>query len=172
MPTLRTRILLFLSSYVPLFVIIGILVFQKNWPVATIIFFLSACFASALWFYVHSYYRRRHKRAFSKLRDYRSRDSEAMSYIASYIVPFATFPLDGWTQIFALAVFLFVLLMLYVNSNMIYVNPLLNIAGYHLYEIEVEHGDHSHYYLARKRLVRDETIYYVEISNDVWLEAK
>jgi hypothetical protein len=172
MPTLRTRILFFLSSYVPLFVIIGILVFQKNWIAATVIFFLSACFTFALWFYVHYYYRHTHKRGFSKLRAYRSRDSEAMSYIASYIVPFATFPLDGWTQILALTVFLGVLLMLYVNSNMIYVNPLLNVVGYHLYEIEVEYSDHSRYYLARKRLARDEMIYYVEISSDVWLEAK
>jgi hypothetical protein len=46
------------------------------------------------------------------------------------------------------------------------------VVGYHLYEIEVEYSDHSRYYLARKRLARDEMIYYVEISSDVWLEAK
>lgn len=171
MPTLHTRILLFLSSYVPLFVIIGILVFNKNWIVATVIFLLAACFICALWSYLR-YCRKKLKHTFSKLRDYRARDSEAMSYIASYIVPFATFPLDGWTQVLALTVFLLVLLMIYVNSNMVYVNPLLSVVGFHLYEIEVEHGDHALYYLARKRLVREELIYYVEISKDIWLELK
>jgi hypothetical protein len=55
---------------------------------------------------------------------------------------------------------------------MIYVNPMLNLAGYHLYEIEVEHGDHSLYYLARQRLARGEIIHYVSISSDVLLELK
>ena len=171
MPTLRTRILLFLSSYVPLFLIIGILVFAKSWLAASVIFFLAACFTFTLWLYLR-YFRRKNKRAFSRLSDYHSRDSEAMSYIASYIVPFATFSLDVLPQILALAIFVLVLLVLYVNSNMIYVNPLLNLAGFHLYEIEVEHGEQSRYYLARKRLARNELIYYVEISKDVWLESK
>ncbi len=171
MPSLRTRILLFLSSYVPLFWIMSVLIFAKSWIVAAAIFALSLCFALALCLYLR-YCQRAHNRSFIRLRDYRSRDSEAMSYIASYIVPFATFSLDTLAQILALGIFVLVLLVLYVNSNMIYINPLLNLRGYHLYEIEVEHGKYSRYYLARKRLVRDELIYYVELSKDAWLEAK
>lgn len=171
MPTIRMRILLFLSSYFPLFLIIGILVFPKSHVAAVVIFVLDVCFVAALVLYLRSC-QRRHQRSFIKVRDYRQRDSEAMSYIASYIVPFASFSLDIIPQILALAVFLAALLVLYVNSNMIYINPMLNFLGYHLYEIEVEHSDHSHYYLARKRLVRGETIHYVHISHDVLLELK
>ncbi len=171
MPTIQMRVLLFFSSYFPLFLIIGILVFSKSWLATVVIILLDVFFVFALWQYLRAC-RRTHQRSFIKLRDYQQRDSEAMSYIASYVVPFASFSLDVIPQILALAVFILVLLVLYVNSNMIYVNPMLNLAGYHLYEIEVEHGDHSLYYLARKRLARGEIIHYVSISSDVLLEAK
>lgn len=171
MPTIQMRVLLFFSSYFPLFLIIGILTFSKSWIASVVIFFLDVCFLLALWLYLRSC-RRKHQRSFIRVVDYRQRDSEAMGYIASYIVPFASFSLDVIPQVLALGVFIAVLLVLYVNSNMIYVNPMLNLSGYHLYEIEVEHGDHPHYYLARKRLVRDETIHYVHISSDVLLELK
>jgi hypothetical protein len=171
MPTVRMRVLLFLSSYFPLFLIISVLVFPKNWLVAVVIFFLDICFVVALWRYLR-YCQRKHQRAFIRLRNYQQRDSEAMSYIASYVVPFASFSLDIVPQVIALTIFILMLLALYVNSNMIYVNPMLNLVGYHLYEIEIEHSNHSHYYLARKRLARDEIIYYVQVSGDVLLESK
>jgi hypothetical protein len=38
--------------------------------------------------------------------------------------------------VFSLGVVLFVIGLLYVNSNMIHTNPVLNIAGYHIFEIE------------------------------------
>jgi hypothetical protein len=171
MPTIQMRVLLFFSSYFPLFLIIGILLFSKSWIATVVIFFLDAFFVFALWQYLRAC-ERTHQRSFIKLRDYHQRDSEAMSYIASYVVPFASFSLDAIPQILALTIFILMLLVLYVNSNMIYVNPMLNLAGYHLYEIEVEHGTHSLYYLARKHLRRDDTIHYVSISSDVWLELK
>jgi hypothetical protein len=171
MPTIQMRVLLFFSSYFPLFLIIGILVFSKSWIVALVIFVADSVFVYALWRYLRTR-KRDNQHSFSKVTGYQQRDSEAMSYIASYIVPFATFSLDAIPQLLALIVFIVMLLILYVNSHMIYVNPMLNIMGYHLYEIEVEHGDRTIYYLARKRLARKEIIHYVSISDDVWLEIK
>jgi hypothetical protein len=171
MPTIQMRVLLFFSSYFPLFLIIGILLFSKSWIATVVIVLLDVFFVCTLWLYLRAC-KRTNQHSFIKLCAYRQRDSEAMSYIASYVVPFASFSLDAIPQVLALAIFILMLLLLYVNSNMIYVNPLLNLMGYHLYEIEVEHGTHSFYYLARKRLARGEIIHYVSISNDVLLELK
>jgi hypothetical protein len=171
MPTIQMRVLLFFSSYFPLFLIIGILAFSKSWIATVVIILSDIFFIFALWQYLRAC-KRTHQRSFITLRDYHQRDSEAMSYIASYVVPFASFSLDVIPQLLALAIFILMLLVLYVNSNMIYVNPMLNLMGYHLYEIEVEYGTHSFYYLARKRLTRGDPIHYVSISSDVLLELK
>jgi hypothetical protein len=171
MPILRIRVLLFLSSYWPLFFILAVLYFSKNWIVSAICAAICVIGPLSLWWYLR-YCRKRHQRKCDRLCSYQRRDSEVMSYIASYIVPLATLSLDLFSQMVILITFLLVLLILYVNSNMIYINPILNIFGFHLYEIEIEGSNLSHYYLARKRLIRNENIYYVHISDEIWLEVK
>jgi len=171
MPTIPIRVLLFLSSYLPLFFILGVLLFSKSWIISAVCAWVCLIGPLGLWGYLRRC-RKRHQRKFTRLRNYQRRDSEVMSYIASYVVPLATLSLDLFSQMFILITFLLVLLILYVNSNMIYINPVLSFFGFHLYEIETEGSDLSRYYLARKRLVRDETIYYVHISDEIWLETK
>ncbi len=102
--------------------------------------------------------------------DFQKHDADVMGYIASYLIPFVTFPLDSWQQIAALLVFIGVLLIVYVNSNMIYINPMLNLIGYHLYEVKLEHSALSHYYIARKGVRCNETIRFVRLSDDIFLE--
>ena len=95
-----------------------------------------------------------------------------MSYIASYLLPFVTFPLDKPEQIAALLVFIGVLLILYINSNMIYINPMFNLVGYHLYEITIQSDQMSHYLIARQGIKPDKMLYFVEIGDNVYLEKK
>jgi len=44
------------------------------------------------------------------------------------------------TDAASLGIVLLVIAILYVNSNMIYTNPVLNIAGYHIFEIQDSDG--------------------------------
>lgn len=171
MPTIPIRVLLFLSSYWPLFFILTVLYFSKNLIVSTICAAICMIGPLGLWGYLRRC-RKRHQSKSDRLSSYHRRDSEVMSYIASYIVPLATLSLDLFSQMFILITFLLLLLILYINSNMIYINPILNIFGFHLYEIEIEGSNLSHYYLAQKRLIRNEFIHYVHISDEIWLETK
>jgi hypothetical protein len=45
---------------------------------------------------------------------------------------------------------------LYVNSNMLFTNPMLNLAGYRTYEVEEDSGRVS-VLLTRRRLVRPQS---------------
>jgi hypothetical protein len=171
MPSILMRVRLFLSSYFPLFLIVGALFFPKNVWLAGGVVLVGLLSLVEGWRYLR-YCQRKHQRSFAKVKDYQRRDNEAMTYIASYIVPFATFNLDLGPQIFALCVFVGVLLIIYVSSNMIYVNPMLNLFGFHLYEVTLEQSDHSYYYVTRKRLKREDTIRYVYVSDEVLLEEK
>jgi hypothetical protein len=170
-PTVFIRGMLFFCSYFPLTLIICILLFGK-WPLWAIALFFGIVGIGSLlatWLYF-SLMRRRAYVEQKKVIDFASRDAEVMSYIASYLIPLVTFPLGTAQQIAVLFVFIVVLFIIYVHSNMIYINPMLNVAGYRLYEVEIEHSKRPHYYIARKPLERDQEIRFVRLSNDIYLE--
>jgi hypothetical protein len=106
-----------------------------------------------------------------KIAGIHTRDAEAMAYIVTYIIPFLAIPLHGWKEGISLCIFFIVLGVLYVNSNMIHINPMLNLFGYHLYEITTEDGGvHS---LLTKRTVRHrETIEAVKLGDEILLEKQ
>jgi hypothetical protein len=68
------------------------------------------------------------------------RDGEAMSYIVSYLLPFIALPSSNIGDLISLGIFIGVLAVLYVNSDMIHINPVLNLLGWHIYEVEKDSG--------------------------------
>ena len=172
LPIYLMRSILFFCSYFPLTLIICVLQFGV-WPLwgVALIFFVPGLGSLAFTVFFFRRARRRSSVQHKKLVSYSRHDADVMSYIASYILPFVTFTLDQVKQDFTLLIFIGVLLILYVRSNMIYINPMLNLAGYHLYEIEIENSQSSHYYIARKELERYHEIRFVELSRDIYLET-
>lgn len=170
MSNLFIRIGLFLSSYFPLILIFCILLVGKYpWWIPTLLLALGiASLLIMTWFFWHS--RRFLAPDDPKITQFQRRDSEVMGYIASYLVPFVTFPFDKLQQLAALLIFFLVLLIIYVNSNLVYINPILNLAGYHLYEVSIEHSSLSYYLIARKRLVRNQPFRLVHLSDEILLE--
>jgi hypothetical protein len=93
-----------------------------------------------------------------------------MSYIASYLIPFVALPFSGWQQGIALLILIVVLGIVYVNSNMIHINPMLNLLGYHLYEITVEDSKETYSLITRRRMGRGETLHLIDIGEGIFLE--
>ncbi|GAC1387545.1 MAG: hypothetical protein NVS4B7_20650 [Ktedonobacteraceae bacterium] len=182
MPSLPVRCMLFVSSYFPLTLIFFIFLLDKQHPLlilqqpaqylgAIIILLVGIAGLVSMWLYFR--FTAPGKTLFhEKITSLQRRDGDTMSYIASYIVPFATFPLDNWQTIAALIIFVLILLVVYVNSNMIYINPMLNLCGYHFYEVTVEHSESSHYLLTQQHVVRGKTIRVVRIGDGAYLETK
>jgi hypothetical protein len=170
-PSIFIRGVLFFCSYFPLTLIICVLQYDQWpwWVVALIggVFGLGSLALTAFYFW---HMRRTAYVEQKKVTDFSRHDTEVMSYIASYIIPFVTFPLGYLKQDITLVIFIVVLLVIYVHSNMIYINPVLSIARYHLYEIEVEYSQRTHYYIARKPLERNREIRFVHLSDDIYLE--
>ena len=178
MPRLPVRLLLFVSSYFPLTIILCIFLLdpQRPWDIgghvaAVVILGVGIAGLIILWLYIKRI--APGKVAFhEKITDFQRHDSDVMSYIASYIVPFVTFPLQEWQQISALIIFLLILLAIYVSSNMIYINPMLTIFGYHLYEVKIESSEASHYLVSNKHVVRGKLIRVVKIGDEAFLETE
>lgn len=167
MPSVITRLLLFLSSYFPLSLIFFVVLVQEHHYVAIVILTVGA--GGMLWMLQYLKKAQTLSAIQLKIAGFHRRDAEAMAYIVTYIIPFLVIPLHGWKEGIALSIFFVVLGILYVNSNMIHINPMLNLFGYHLYEITTEDGG-VHSLLARRSIRHHEAITVVKLGDDIFLE--
>lgn len=164
-----TRFVLFLSSYIPLWVIFAVMTWQdkRNFAFA----FLAVTLLS---FVVTVLYLRLAQRLAGidmAIGVIRRKDSDTMSYIASYIIPFAATPFDKIDQTVALGIFLVVLCVVYINSSMIHINPLLSLMGYNLYEIEDSDGN-PYFLMSKRSLRRGNTVRGIDLASGIFLEKR
>jgi hypothetical protein len=134
MPNVPTRLILFLSSYAPLFLIIAVRGWRDSRCLAAGLGGVSIISVIVLFAFIAT----ARKLASDKISvaSVVSRDGDAMSYIVTYLLPFLAVKLSEFADVTSLGIVIFVIGLLYVNSNMIYTNPVLNIAGYHVFEIQ------------------------------------
>jgi hypothetical protein len=101
-----------------------------------------------------------------------SRDGDAMSYIVTYLLPFLAVNLSDMTDVASLGTVLLVIAVLYVNSNMIYTNPVLNIVGYHIFEILDADGKTTALICKRAYIRTGSEISVISVGDYVLLEKK
>lgn len=169
MPNVLIRCMLFLSSYFPLALIFFFLFFEQQpvWAIVILAIGLSGLIIMMLYFLRFA---PRLGSIQEKITGLQRRDGDVMGYIASYLLPFVAIPFGGWQQGVALLIFVGVLGIVYVNSNMIYINPMLNLIGYHVYEIILEHSEVPHSLITRHRMAIGETIHIIDIGDGIFLE--
>lgn len=169
MPTIFVRCMLFVSSYFPLTLIFWILFITQQPLYAWIILGIGLIGLIAMLIYFFKILPKMSPIQ-EKVTGRQIRDGDVMGYIASYIIPLVTFPLNGWQQMAVLLVFIVVLGIVYINSDMIRINPILNLMGYHLYEITVENGSESYFLITRRRVKLGELVRIVDIGRGIFWE--
>jgi hypothetical protein len=128
-----TKIFLFLGSYAPLFAILGIRIAPSVasyilWGIAL----LSIIFTIVFFNWIAKI-----PPTQIKVQELHTQ-SEVLGFIVTYIIPFVTFNVNTWQDWTSLALLLAVIAILYVNSSLVYVNPVLAIFGWHMYTIVVK----------------------------------
>ena len=169
MPSILTRLLLFVSSYFPLAAIFFVLLIGRHPWTAIIILSFGTVGVLGLAVYLRVVARFGAIRV--TVKDFKSRDAESMSYIVSYVIPFLAIPFAGVEQGIALAIFFVVLAILYVNSNMIHINPMLNLGHYHIYEVTLD-DETVHAFITKRRITRGETLSAIKVGEDILLEKQ
>lgn len=169
MPTVLIRCMLFLSSYFPLALIFFVLFVEQQpiWAIIVLLIGLSGLITMVLYFFQFA---PRLSSIQGKIIALQRHDGDVMGYIASYLIPFVAIPFGGWQQGAALLIFVIVLGIVYVNSNMIHINPMLNLLGYHVYEITLENSEASHALITRRRIAKNETIHLIDIGDGIFLD--
>lgn len=98
------------------------------------------------------------------------RDGEAMTYVVSYMLPFIALISGDTASTIGLAIFLFVLFVLYMNSDMMHINPMLNLGGWHIYEITLEDGE-IRALISRSRIRKGQEPNVIQMADDILLEV-
>jgi len=169
MPSLLIRLLLCVSSYFPLAVIFAVQFFFKGrcWLVAAV---LIAGVIGLLAMLVYLKTARRLTPMTVSIESVNRRDGEAMSYIVSYLLPFIALPSGGVANGISLGVFLLVLGVLYVNSDMIHINPMLNLFGWHVYDVTLGNGE-TRALISRRRSRKGRGAKVIQMGDDIFLEV-
>lgn len=168
MPSVIARGILFLSGYAPLFLIFSIQYYSKygKWALLPALLGLFA----VLWMFAWIRWVRRAAPVPISVKNVRRKDAEVIAYIFAYVFPFLGLDLDNNASTIGLGVFFVVLMVLNVSSNMVHINPMLNLFGYHVYEIDTDSDEDHTIITSRSRLVRGTMLDAVTIGDEVWME--
>ena len=161
---------LFLSSYIPLWGIL-ILFHLDSWgiwlaaPAAALIG--GAVGLVILWHWVDS-------GAPQEVSvDYSVRqDADSVAYIVTYILPFVTLTIASAFEALGILVLFLTIMLVYVSSDMLYVNPILSALGWHAHSIHTKGGAEL-VVLTRRRLIREgQVLQAVRLGDVIWWEGK
>jgi hypothetical protein len=126
---------LFLSSYSPAFLILAV----RSVHHSSTLFWISLSIAlmSAGAFFLFMKVARTGGPFRARVEEVEPRDGDLAAYVAAYLLPFVVVFGATVQDVIALALFLLFIGVLWVNSRMIYLNPLLALAGYHVYVVRL-----------------------------------
>jgi hypothetical protein len=137
-PTVATRALLTLTSFAPLWLGLAVLGIPGSGWAAAPLYALAAFSPLMLWVFL-----RRVSRINATAQEVRRavrHDQDLLGYVAAYLIPFAFINTDGTRAMVVLGLFLLLVLGLAVHARIYYVNPLLAIARYRIFEVELANG--------------------------------
>ncbi|MCF8239456.1 MAG: hypothetical protein K9I85_14940 [Saprospiraceae bacterium] len=141
-PRLLTAILLFISAYSPLFLILAVKDFDFycsysfNHPIGISILLGLSVLSVILLFITISYIKMGNMPV--TVKGVKNRSVDLINYTIPYIVSFFGFDLAKVEDIISLSIFLLLLLLLTIKSKSVFMNPILLLAGYNLYDLEYE----------------------------------
>ena len=141
-PRFFTATLLFISAYSPLFLILAVKDFDfvttkcfKHPLAISIMLGLAALSILLLFLSVLSITRGNMS---VKVKSLNNRSGDLINYTIPYIVSFFGFDLSKTEDVVSLSIFLLLMLFLTIKSKSIFMNPILLLAGYNLYDLEYE----------------------------------
>lgn len=139
-PRPLTAILLFISGYSPLFFILAVRDFDfelcycfRHTHTAVALLVISGLSIFLLYLTVHLADK---GNTAVKVISINDRSPEFVSYTIPYIISFLHFDLAKWGDVISLGIFLSIMLVLTIKTRSFFINPILALWGYGLYDLE------------------------------------
>lgn len=146
-PKFVTAVLLFISSFSPLFVIFAVkdfdfAAYKFSHPVFTIIMLGSVLLSVIILFLIFSKIDKGN--VIIKITSVGNRSTDLINYTIPYMLSFIGINLGSPADLISVSIFLFILMMLTITSKSVFVNPILAMAGYGLYDIVYEYNNKTY----------------------------
>ena len=126
---------LFLSSYSPAFLILAVRSIDRSCTLFVIS--LTLALGGGGLFIAFVRFAKRGGPYNAVVLDVEPHDADLAAYVATYLLPFVVVFGARVQDVVALGLFLFFIGILWVNSGMLYLNPLLALRGYHVYVVRL-----------------------------------
>jgi hypothetical protein len=168
--SLTTEVVLFTSSFAPLLVIFALLnTFGSGWPSVACLIVAGASVVGLFGFL-------RLAQRLAVVRPTASsaqaRDQDIVGYVVTYLLPFASLGASSWRERLAIVLFIALVGVLYLRAGLHYVNPLLALARYRLFEVELKTG-RSVIVISPRRYIRPgEELPLRALSETIFIEAR
>jgi hypothetical protein len=139
-PKILTSILLFISAYSPLFIILAIKDFdfqtthQLKHPLAIYILLGCTLVSISLLFATVSTIKRGNMCV--EIVSVKNRSVDLINYTIPYILSFFGIDLSKPEDVIAITIFMLIMLLLTITSKSVFLNPVLAMIGYGLYDLE------------------------------------
>lgn len=104
------------------------------------------------------------------VKDVNNKNSESIGYIATYLIPFLFQSFNSWFECFSVLFLLVIIYRIYINSSLLLINPVLSI-WYSIFEIEFEEGNKQRKGLVitkHKFLQEEESVKLYEIGHKLY----
>ncbi len=91
------------------------------------------------------------------VKDVKNKNSEAIGYIATYIIPFLFQGFNGWYECLSVLFLMAIIYRIYINSSLLLINPLLSFK-FSIYEVEYIENNKSKngLIISRNKYLQDE----------------
>lgn len=87
-----------------------------------------------------------------------------MEYLISYIIPFLSFNFNNVFDMIALLFLLMTICIIYINSDLLYINIVFNVCRYNLFKVNEEQDDEYMILTKKKHLKTNEILKVTDIS--------
>ena len=161
-----TKLLLFISSYLPLWIVFVIVDGSRLgcWIILPIGGIVAG--SAGLWFL--GWYAKVVAPTPLVVEEAYRIDADNVTYILTYIFPFVGAALPNQTTAIGLGIIFVVVALVYVGADMIYVNPVLTLLGWRVYRVVSKKGNEHIVMTKDKTIKKDDSLPAVPLAEGLW----
>lgn len=175
-----SKTIMFLSSYIPLYIILFVQYFDfserldKQPLLLTLLIIIIVSFILLL-FFINYIPTQKRIIKIVEIRSAKKLKESNLTYLLSNIIPLIAFDFTNRQQIASFLIIFFVLLMMYIKYSLIIYNPTIEILGFTNYSAEIYKNDQKvrEIVITSKNKFYHENTFYnckgIELDNDFWM---
>lgn len=137
--TVLARLLLFASSYIPLFFLLAVRTWPQSRAAAGSLVVAGLVLVGLTWLLLQQL--RDGGREELMVTETQPRAESLSGYLVGYILPFLILDVSDIFAVASVIGFLAVLAWIHVSAGLLYLNPVLALRGYHVWEVQARRPD-------------------------------